>query len=110
MPTPRPIIDLGLSARNTGCGCGNHASPSQGPEHRTPDGPIIRQILVTGMTCGHCVTSVTEELSGLAGVESVDVQLNPGGASTVTVASAVPLDPVDLHAAVDEAGYSIAGR
>ena len=38
---------------------------------------------VTGMTCGHCVASVTEELEALPGVESVDVRLQPGGASHI---------------------------
>ncbi|HEU4808761.1 MAG TPA: cation transporter [Homoserinimonas sp.] len=68
----------------------------------------INTLGVTGMTCGHCVSSVTEELSALDGVESVDVQLNVGGVSTVTVASASPLDPAAIRAAVDEAGYALA--
>ena len=40
---------------------------------------------VTGMTCGHCVGAVTEELSGLPGVTEVSIDLVPGGGSTVTV-------------------------
>ena len=62
---------------------------------------------VEGMTCGHCVSSVTEELSGLAGVEGVDVQLVAGGRSTVTVAADAPLRLDDVRAAVSEAGYSL---
>jgi len=62
---------------------------------------------VEGMTCGHCVSSVTEELSGLAGVEGVDVQLVAGGRSTVTVAADAPLRLDDVRAAVTEAGYSL---
>ncbi len=62
---------------------------------------------VEGMTCGHCVSSVTEEISGLAGVEGVDVALVPGGRSTVTVASDNPLRVEDVRAAVSEAGYSL---
>lgn len=69
--------------------------------------PTTTELSVTGMTCGHCVSSVTEELSALDGVESVDVQLNVGGASTVTVSSASALDPAAIRAAVDEAGYSL---
>ena len=34
--------------------------------------------LVTGMTCQHCVASVTEEVGELAGVTSVDVDLDAG--------------------------------
>ena len=44
---------------------------------------------VTGMTCGHCVASVTEELSEVPGVEQVDVVLETG---QVTVTSSQPLE------------------
>ena len=62
---------------------------------------------VTGMTCSHCVAAVTEEVYRLDGVSSVDVDLNTGGESRVTVTSAAPL-PVDaVRDAVDEAGYAL---
>jgi copper chaperone len=60
---------------------------------------------VAGMTCGHCVRAVTEEVTKLSGVASVDVDLASG---QVTVASAAPLDDADIAAAVDEAGYELA--
>jgi len=60
---------------------------------------------VTGMTCGHCVASVTEEVSALAGVEGVEVDLESG---RVVVTSAEPLAAADVAAAVDEAGYTLA--
>ncbi|WP_431279964.1 heavy-metal-associated domain-containing protein [Leifsonia poae] len=63
--------------------------------------------LVSGMTCSHCVTSVTEELTALDGVESVSVDLRAGGTSTVAVASVGPLDRVAVRAAVEEAGYAL---
>lgn len=59
---------------------------------------------VTGMTCGHCVASVTEELIELAGVESVDVVLETGA---VTVTSESPLQRDDVDRAVREAGYQL---
>lgn len=62
---------------------------------------------VTGMTCGHCVASVTEELSELAGVDSVEVELNKGGASVVTITSSTELDEGQVRAAVVEAGYEL---
>jgi copper chaperone CopZ len=62
---------------------------------------------VTGMTCGHCVASVTEELQTLDGVETVSVALNAGGPSTVTVAATAPLDGDAVRAAIDEAGYAL---
>jgi copper chaperone CopZ len=61
---------------------------------------------VTGMTCGHCVASVTEEISEIDGVTNVAVDL-PTGAVTVT--SIAPLDTADVRAAVEEAGYQLAG-
>ena len=62
-------------------------------------------VTVTGMHCGHCVASVTEEISELAGVERVDVVLETG---EVTITSDGPLDPADVEAAVVEAGYAVA--
>jgi copper chaperone len=59
---------------------------------------------VTGMTCHHCVMSVTEELSEIAGVESVDVDLESG---RVTVTSDAELGRPDVEAAVTEAGYAL---
>lgn len=60
---------------------------------------------VTGMTCGHCVASVTEEVSELAGVENVDVDLAIGA---VTITSTTPLEDDAVRAAVEEAGYAVA--
>ena len=60
---------------------------------------------VTGMTCGHCAASVTEEISEIAGVDTVDVVVETGA---VTVTSAAPLDPAAVRAAVEEAGYTVA--
>jgi copper chaperone len=61
---------------------------------------------VTGMTCSHCVASVTEEISEIDGVTDVAVDL-PTGAVTVT--STRPIDEADIRAAVEEAGYELAG-
>ena len=60
---------------------------------------------VTGMTCGHCVTSVTEEITEIDGVTNVEVDL-PTGAVTVT--SKQPLDEAQMRTAVEEAGYKLA--
>ncbi|PPK95344.1 copper chaperone CopZ [Kineococcus xinjiangensis] len=64
---------------------------------------------VTGMTCGHCVSAVREEVSALDGVRAVDVELVTGGTSTVTVTSDAPLPEESVRAAVDEAGYELTG-
>ena len=61
---------------------------------------------VAGMTCQHCVASVTEEITRIPGVTDVVVDL-PTGAVTVT--SDQPLDEGHVRAAVEEAGYQLAG-
>jgi copper ion binding protein len=63
---------------------------------------------VTGMTCSHCVAAVTEEVSRLDGVSAVDVDLNAGGDSRVTVTSSAPLSLDAVREAIDEAGYTLA--
>jgi copper chaperone len=64
---------------------------------------------VSGMTCGHCVAAVTEEISRLPGVEQVSVDLMAGGESSVTVTSRSPLPEDAVREAVDEAGYRLTG-
>lgn len=71
----------------------------------TASKPSTSSWTVTGMTCGHCVASVTEEVSALDGVEDVQVDLATG---VVVVTSAEPLDRAAVAAAVDEAGYALA--
>jgi copper chaperone len=64
--------------------------------------------IVAGMTCGHCVSAVTDELTGLDGVQAVEVDLVAGGESMVAVTSARPLAEADVRGAVEEAGYELA--
>ena len=59
---------------------------------------------VSGMTCAHCVASVTEEVQELLGVEQVDVVLDSGA---LHVTSSRPLDESAVRAAVAEAGYTL---
>ena len=61
---------------------------------------------VNGMTCGHGVAAVTEEVSKIDNVTRVDIDL-PTGA--VTVSSVGPVDVDAFAAAADEAGYELAG-
>ncbi|MBI1352520.1 MAG: heavy metal transporter [Actinomycetales bacterium] len=62
---------------------------------------------VSGMTCDHCVHAVTQEVSALAGVQGVSIDLVAGGNSTVVVESEAPLDVEAVREAVDEAGYEL---
>ncbi|MDP0396770.1 heavy-metal-associated domain-containing protein [Tsukamurella strandjordii] len=59
---------------------------------------------VTGMTCGHCASSVREEISEIGGVTGVDVNVETGA---VTVASEGELTRDQVEAAVTEAGYTL---
>ena len=62
---------------------------------------------VSGMTCSHCVSAVTEEVTKIPGVTDVQVDLDSGA---VTVASGTTLDDDAVRAAVDEAGYELVTR
>lgn len=59
---------------------------------------------VPGMTCGHCKAAVTGELSGVAGVEAVSVDLD----TKLVEITGHDLDDATLRAAIDEAGYEVA--
>ena len=60
---------------------------------------------VTGMTCGHCAASVSEEVQEIPGVRDVDVVVETGA---VTITSDEPVDGDAVKAAVEEAGYQLA--
>jgi copper chaperone len=57
--------------------------------------------VVAGMTCSHCKLAVTEEVSAVAGVASVDVDLN----TKLVRVHGTDLDDVSVRTAIDEAGY-----
>ena len=59
---------------------------------------------VVGMTCGHCVNSVSEEVGQVSGVTDVDVDLATGG---LTVTSNNEIGDAAVRAAVEEAGYRL---
>jgi copper chaperone len=69
--------------------------------------PVITTLAVPGMTCGHCVSAVTNELKEVTGVQRVSVELRKGDVSEVTILSHGALDEHALRAAIDEAGYEI---
>ena len=67
-----------------------------------------KTINVLGMTCGHCVNAVTEEVGKIPGVTQVEISLNTDGPSPVTITSDSDVSDADIAAAIDEAGYEIA--
>lgn len=99
-------IELGLKDANAGCACCATSSSTEA------SGPVTARVsedvLVAGMTCSHCVSTVSEELGALDGVESVTVHLSADGPSRVTIHSDAPLARTAVRAAVEEAGYTLA--
>ncbi|HEY8589132.1 MAG TPA: cation transporter [Naasia sp.] len=101
-------IQLPLAAA-TSCSC--CATAPAGSDQRTAAADADSStLLVQGMTCAHCVASVTEELGELDGVDSVVVDLVAGGTSAVTVTTSGPVSPEALRAAVKDAGYEVVSQ
>jgi copper chaperone len=103
--------DLGLSDKNHACACSASAGDAldSHSDSSVTEATVVREHhVVQGMTCSHCVASVTEELSAIDGVLSVSVDLNAGGASRVMVISNNPIAIDEIRGAVAEAGYELA--
>ncbi|RLQ82827.1 heavy-metal-associated domain-containing protein [Mycetocola zhadangensis] len=62
------------------------------------------------MTRARCIVTVMNTLERVKGVDSVDVDLNSGGVSRVTVLSSGELDSAVVGSAIDEAGYALVGE
>lgn len=108
MCSSHTVNDLGLVEKGgSGCACGSGHSHSADTATIASDNAVTTTLAVAGMTCGHCVSTVTEELSAIDGVQAVNVQLNAGGISSVSVTSDAMLDPNSVRSALDEAGYSL---
>jgi len=67
---------------------------------------IEHEYTVSGMSCGHCAQSVTEEIESLPDVTEVTVDVATG---RVVVRAETPLAESDVQAAVEEAGYQFDG-
>lgn len=85
--------------------CGYLVYTKRKPEEGKTLSTYTAELLVDGLTCKHCVASVEEEVGEVEGVSTVDVELNSGGTSKVTVVSAAPLDEDAVRDAVTEAGF-----
>ncbi|WP_125132723.1 heavy-metal-associated domain-containing protein [Microbacterium sp. 10M-3C3] len=102
-------LNLGLVPPASGCSgdacaCGTAATEAPAAVD------VVARVDVTGMTCGHCVRAVTEEVSALYGVAGVDVDLVADGVSHVTVRGDRPVDESALREAIAEAGYAVVAR
>ena len=68
------------------------------------EAPFRTHVTVAGMTCQHCVMSVSEEVGEIDGVSAVDVSLESGA---VTVLADREIGRAEIAAAVTEAGYEL---
>ncbi len=105
-------IDLGLKDAGAGCACCAPSTAASGTaasaQTKPTDGSVTAHVFVSGMTCSHCVSSVTEELTAIEGVDDVSVELSAGGASRVEIRSSAPIADAEIQSAVEEAGYTLA--
>ncbi len=62
---------------------------------------------VTGMTCGHCESSVREEVGAIPGVTEIRVSARDGA---LVITAEQPIDDDAVLAAVGEAGYAAVRR
>ena len=89
----------------TACSCSTDITTETTATDASATSIKVSRYTVTGMTCGHCVNSVTEEIQQIDGVRDVAVDLTTG-AVTVTADQLVTAEAVT--AAVREAGYQLA--
>lgn len=97
-----PLNTVGGYGRPSGGSRRPHPNSEQNEGHQMS----TTTVTVTGMTCGHCVSSIREEISSIPGVTAVDVDLTSG---RVEIDSETPVEQADIARAVDEAGYQLAG-
>lgn len=108
--TPETRTQLPLaSATQHACSC---CSPAAGtktaaPAAEFPAAPASTALYsLEGLTCGHCVRTVEQAVSGVSGVDSATVDLVPGGTSLLSVTGTA--DPDALAEAVRSSGYVLA--
>ena len=90
----------------TSCNCGTASDSVESIQiASTAVQPQTNSYTVTGMTCGHCVASVTEEVQAIEGVRDVAVDLASG---TLTFTSDQAVSRNAVEDAVREAGYALA--
>ncbi|WP_346960464.1 heavy metal-associated domain-containing protein [uncultured Arthrobacter sp.] len=98
------------STAQQGCSCCSSAAeagPAATAEVRPAAQGSNAQYAVEGLTCGHCVRTVEQAVSGVAGVEAATVDLVPGGTSRLNVTGTA--DRAALAEAVSSSGYVLTG-
>jgi copper chaperone len=102
-PPPDQRSNPDFIDKNHACCCGTAAAHSQAVA-AGGEVSIRERYLVDGITCSHCVTSVTAELSALERIETVSVDRNAGGAARIMIVSSTPAPVDDVRAAISAAG------
>jgi len=99
-----PLADAATAAPAASCCGGSSCGVAS-----TPSAPAAgeRELLVEGMTCDHCVRAVTEELTGIDGIDAVAIDLNAGGSSRVRIRTSAAVTDDAVRAAIDGAGYRL---
>ncbi|AKE42183.1 Cation transport protein [Corynebacterium kutscheri] len=64
---------------------------------------MTKTYVVKGMTCQHCVASVTEEIEEIAGTQGVKVDLESGR----VIVTGEDFSDADIKKAVEEAGFEL---
>lgn len=64
----------------------------------------MEKIKIQGMTCQHCVMSVTKALAAIPGLKSIEVSLEKGEA---TFENPAKISKESIRAAVEKAGYKV---
>ncbi|MFL4473357.1 heavy-metal-associated domain-containing protein [Paeniglutamicibacter sp. MACA_103] len=95
----------GCCGGSCGCNSSEGLTITTRPEDTMAQNHITLKI--DGMTCGHCVASVTEELRDVEGVTDVEVILSAGGTSTANITASTQIQETLLAQAVQEAGYTL---
>ncbi|MFF6829829.1 cation transporter [Streptomyces longwoodensis] len=101
------MTDMTEQTNSSSCCGGSGGSCGSGTATDVQGIGITTVYKVSGMTCGHCESSVSNEIGALDGVTSVTAVAKTG---EVTVISTAPLDEAAVRAAVDEAGYELVGQ
>lgn len=96
--------ELPVVQAESSCACCSSDSSASTATGDTDNDLVQATYAVTGMTCGHCATAVTNELQDVEGVSAVQVDLVAGGVSSVRVCSKEGLSQEQVRAVLAEAG------
>lgn len=108
MSTSEIIRPLPMASASGSCACcAPDASAAAVQNAVVAADAVEASFAVEGMTCSHCVSSVSREVGAIPGVGAVTIDLVADGVSTVHVTSASAVSTEAVQAAIEEAGYTL---